>query len=177
VIALVVVSLVLLGICFKDPGFRSSPVHLIAGVGIGVLVVVGWLLTGLAFDEFANAPIPPISLTFVRPTGDSLDYLMRITALGAPGFGVVTLLGTILGGTLAALSSNSFHLATFADTSDTLRNVFGAAMMGIGGVLALGCTIGQGLTGFSTLAMGSVITFVFIILGGIVGMKAMERFI
>jgi uncharacterized protein len=173
--ALLTVALVLLVICFRDAGFRTSPVHLIAGVGIGLSIVAGWFLTGLAYSEFATAPAQPISLTFVRPTGDSLDYLMRFTALGAPGFGVVTLLGTMLGGTLAALSNRSFQLATFADPSDSLRNVFGAALMGVGGVLALGCTIGQGLTGFSTLAMGSVITFLFIILGGIVGMKVMER--
>ena len=66
------------------------------------------------------------------------------------------------------------HLTTFADQSDSIRNMFGAALMGVGGVLALGCTVGQGLTGVSTLAVGSVITFVFIVLGGIAGVKTME---
>ncbi len=174
--SLVVVLLVaggLLFYCFKDAGFRSSPSHLIAGVGIGLCVVAGWFLTGLAYDEFA--PVAPISLSYVRPTGDTLDYLMRFTALGAPGFGVVTLAGALLGGFVGALSNKSFALATFASTQDTYRNMFGSAFMGIGGVLALGCTVGQGLTGISTLAIGSVIAFIAIVIGGIAGIKAMEH--
>ncbi|MCF6302232.1 MAG: YeeE/YedE family protein, partial [Devosiaceae bacterium] len=174
--SLVVVILVAAGLlfyCFKDAGFRSSPSHLIAGVGIGLCVVAGWFLTGLAYDEFA--PVAPISLSYVRPTGDTLDYLMRFTAIGAPGFGVVTLAGALLGGFVGALSNKSFALATFANTQDTYRNMFGAAFMGIGGVLALGCTVGQGLTGISTLAIGSVIAFVAIVAGGIAGIKAMEH--
>lgn len=173
---LVIVTLGLLVYCFKDAGFRTSALHLYAGFGIGICVVAGWFLTGLAFSEFASDPSAPISLSFVRPTGDTLDYLMRYTALGAPGFGVVTLIGTLLGSFIAAISSRSFNLATFADSPDTYRNLFGAALMGIGGVLALGCTVGQGLSGLSTLAMGSIITFIFIIVGGIIGIKTMEHF-
>ncbi len=103
-----------------------------------------------------------------------MDYLMRYTALGAPNFGVVTLAGALIGGFLGALSRGRLHLTTFADQSDSIRNMFGAALMGIGGVLALGCTVGQALTGFSTLAIGSLITFIFIVVGGIAGVKTME---
>jgi len=159
---------------FKDAGFRRSPTHLIAGIGIGLAVVAGWALTGFAYSDFADVPQNPVSLTFVRPSGDTLDYLMRFTALGMPRFGVVTTLGTLLGGFLAALSTRSFKLNTFADASDTVRAIFGAILMGIGGVVALGCTVGQGLSGISTLAMGSFIAVVFIILGGMAGIKTME---
>ncbi len=161
---------------FKDKGFRASTSHLVAGVVIGLCVVAGWFLMGLAYDDFATVPVTPISLSFVRPTGDTLEYLMRATALGAPGFGIVTLAGTLLGSLLAALSTKSFSLTTFANTSDTLRNLSGAALMGIGGVLALGCTVGQGLTGISTLAMGSILATLAIVAGGVIGIKAMERF-
>ncbi len=160
--------------CFKDADFRKSANHMIAGIGIGLTVVAGWLLTGLAQDDFADVPVLLTSLTYVRPTGDTLDYLMRFTALGAPGFGVVTLVGALLGGFLGALSRGRIHLTTFADKRDSIRNMFGAAFMGIGGVLALGCTVGQGLTGISTLAVGSFITLTFIIAGCVVGVKAME---
>ncbi len=160
--------------CFKDRSFRTSPVHLVAGVGLGLCVVAGWLLTGLAQDDFADVPVALISLSYVRPTGDTLDYMMRSTALGAPGFGVVTLAGALLGGFLGALSKGRLHLTTFADKKDSVRNMFGAAMMGIGGVLALGCTVGQGLTGVSTLAVGSFITLASIITGGVAGIKSME---
>jgi len=160
--------------CLKDAGFRTSPIHLIAGFGIGLMVVAGWLLTGLAQDDFADVPVLLTSLTYVRPTGDTLDYLMRFTALGPPGFGVVTLAGAVLGGFAGALSRGRFALTTFADKKDSVRNMFGAAFMGVGGVLALGCTVGQGLTGISTLAVGSFITLICIVGGGLAGVKSME---
>ncbi len=159
--------------CFADAGFRTSPSHLIAGLGVGLCVVAGWVLTGLTYDEFADNPTL-ISLTFARPSGDTLDYLMRFTAFGAPGFGVVTTAGALFGAFAAALSQKKFALTTFTDSSDTLRNLFGAVLMGIGGVVALGCTVGQGITGLSTLAMGSVLTLVFIVIGGIIGVKTIE---
>lgn len=160
--------------CFKDEQFRTSKSNLIAGFSIGLCVVAGWALTGLAFDELAETPVPPISLTYVRPAGDTIEYLTRFTAFGAPGFGVVTVFGAIFGSFLAAMSMGRFKLTGFADVNDTLRNLGGAALMGVGGVMALGCTVGQAMTGFSTLAVGSILTFVFIILGGITGVKYME---
>jgi uncharacterized protein len=67
-----------------------------------------------------------------------------------------------------------FKITTFSDVGDTRRSLFGAALMGIGGVMALGCTIGQAITGVSTLAIGSFLTFPAIVMGGIAGMKRME---
>ena len=172
-VTLIIVA-ALLFYCFKDAHFRGSSRNVIAGIGIGLCVVAGWFLTGMAYDEFADNPTL-ISLSYVRPAGDTLDYLMRYTALGAPGFGVVTVAGAILGGLLGAASMKRVHLTTFADKSDSIRNMFGAALMGIGGVLALGCTVGQALTGVSTLAVGSIITFICIVLGGMAGVKTMEN--
>ncbi|MFC2968014.1 YeeE/YedE family protein [Acidimangrovimonas pyrenivorans] len=171
----IVVALAVLAYCLKDAGFRSSPRHIAAGVGLGLCVTAGWALTGLAFDDFADVPVQLVSLSYVRPSGDSLDYLMRFTALGAPGFGVVTTAGALIGGFLGALSEGRLHLTTFADTSDSFRNMVGAALMGVGGVLALGCTVGQAMSGVSTLALGSFLTFAFIFAGGVVGVKVMER--
>ncbi len=175
--ATIAIVLALLVYCFMSLKFLKSIPHLAAGIIIGLCVVAGWMLTGLAFDEFADQAVPVASLTFVRPSGDTLDYLMRYTALGAPNFGVVTVAGALLGGFLGALSRGRLHMSTFANPTDFLRNVFGAALMGIGGVLALGCTVGQALSGFSTLAVGSMITFVFIVIGGIFGVKSLERLI
>jgi len=161
--------------CFKDASFRSSRSHLIAGFGIGVCVIAGWAITGLTFDEFADRPQQPISLTFVRPAGDTLEYLRRFTADTTLGFGVATVLGALAGTITGALITGRFHLATFADNKDTVRNLFGAALMGIGGVLALGCTIGQAITGISTLALGSFITFGAIVIGAVIGIKILEK--
>ncbi len=174
-IVLAILLAALLGYIFKDKDFRAAPVHIISGIGIGLCVIAGWLLTGLAFDEMADNPVALTSLTYVRPSGETLDYLMRFTAYGAPSFAVVTTLGAFLGGFIGALTKGRFALITFADTKDTLRNMFGGAMMGIGGIIALGCTLGQAVTGMSTLAAGSLISFIFIVLGAVAGMKYMEH--
>ncbi|MEZ5715959.1 MAG: YeeE/YedE family protein [Paracoccaceae bacterium] len=159
---------------FADKGFRSSPVHILAGVGVGLCVLAGWVLTALAYDEFADNPVIA-SLSYVRPAGDSVDYLMRFTAYETVGFAVATTAGALLGAFLMSLISKKFFVATFSDKGDTLRNLGGAVLMGIGGVTALGCTVGQAVTGASTLALGSFITFAAIVAGGFIGMKLMER--
>jgi uncharacterized membrane protein YedE/YeeE len=163
--------------CFVDENFRTSPVHIVAGLGIGLCAVAGWAVTGLAFDELAERPVAPISLTYVRPTGDALEWLQRYTAIGWPGFGVGSVAGAILGSFLAAKSMGRFQFTTFSDKGDTLRNLVGAALMGVGGVLALGCTVGQAITGVSTLAIGSFLTFAAIVAGGVWGMKLLERWL
>lgn len=173
IVAVVVFAGGILAYCFMDKGFRSSLNHILAGLIVGLCVIAGWVLTGLAFDEFADNPMVE-SLSYVRPAGDTVDYLMRFTAYAAPGFTVVTLLGALIGAFLSAITNKSFAFATFTDSSDTLRNMMGAILMGVGGVTALGCTVGQSISGFSTLALGSLITFICIVIGGIIGMKAME---
>ncbi len=160
--------------CFKDADFRRSPVHVIAGVGVGLCAVAGWALTGLAFDELADKPTTPISLTYVRPTADAVEWLQRFTAGRMPGFGVSTVFGAILGAFIAAKSMGRFKLATFSNLADTKRCLLGAALMGVGGVMALGCTVGQAITGVSTLAIGSFLTFGAIVVGGMVSMKQLE---
>lgn len=161
--------------CFADTSFRSSFVHVASGVGVGLTVVLGWALTGLAYDEFADVPQSPLSLSYVRPTGDTMEYLERFTANVVPAFGVATVLGALAGALVAALLMGKFRVTGFADSADTVRNLAGGALMGVGGITALGCTIGQGVTGLSTLALGSVLALVAIIAGGVLGMKYMER--
>lgn len=164
-----------LAYAFSDRAFRSSPIHVASGVGVGLCVVAGWAVTGLAFDELASRPSPPISLTYVRPLGDSIEWLQRYTALAVPGFGVASVFGALVGAFIAARSMGRFRIATFSDANDTLRNIGGATLMGIGGVMALGCTVGQSLTGVSTLALGSLLTFVAIVVGGCWGLVLLEK--
>ncbi len=171
----VVIAGALLAWCFKDAKFRGSSVHVLSGLGIGLIVTLGWAVTGLAYDELAHRPAAPISLTYVRPVGDALEWLQRTTALGLPGFGVASVFGAVLGALVAARMMGRFRLTTFSGLGDTLRGLFGASLMGIGGVLGLGCTIGQGITGVSTLAAGSFLTLLAIIAGGVAGVRALER--
>ncbi len=166
-----------LGYCFLDDRFRNSHVHVVSGVAVGLTVVAGWALTGLAFDDMATRPVPPISLTYVRPAGDALQWLALFTASPMPGFGVASVFGALLGAFAAAMAMGRFRLATFSDTGDTLRNLLGAALMGVGGVMALGCTVGQAITGVSTLALGSFLSFAAIVAGGFYGLRLLERWV
>ncbi len=166
-----------LGYCLADGRFRKSARHIGSGLGVGGLVVAAWTLTGLAYDEMATRPTPPASLTFIRPVGDTLQWLSLYTATPMPGFGVASVVGAMLGAFAAARSMGRFRLATFADADDTVRHLCGAAMMGVGGVMALGCTLGQAVTGVSTLALGSFVTFAAIVAGGFLGLRLLERWI
>jgi uncharacterized protein len=159
--------------CFRDAAFRASPRDIAGGLIIGALIPVGWLITGhLGADEFD--PVPLASFTFVAPIGETVQYAMTYTGAKI-SFGIATVLGVIVGAGLAAAATGTFRLEGFADTSDTLRHIGGGLIMGIGGVLALGCTIGQGITGMSTLALGSVIAWLSILAGGYLGIKYLEE--
>lgn len=158
---------------FKSAEFRSSPSDIAAGLIIGLLVPVGWWITGvLGADEFE--PTPLFSFTFVSPTAESIQYLMTFTGASI-NFGIATVGGVILGSFLMAISTKSFHIEAFSDSSDMIRHMIGAAIMGVGGILALGCTIGQGITGMSTLAFGSVIALLSILFGALWGLKSLEE--
>ena len=163
----------LLVYCFKDAAFRRSPANIVAGLVVGLLIPIGWIITGIAgSDPFE--PTPLASLTFIAPTGDSLMYLMAFTG-ATVNFGIASVGGVIVGAFLAAVASNSFRIEGFTHTNDLMRHLGGAALMGTGGVLALGCTIGQGVTGLSTLAAGSLLAFLSILVGGVYGMKYLEQ--
>jgi uncharacterized protein len=164
---------ILLWFCFKDESFRRSPTNIAAGVIIGALIPAGWLITGVAgADDFD--PTPLASFTFVAPIGDSLMYLMLFTGTSI-NFGIAAVGGVIAGAFAMALATGAFKFEGFTAIDDMQRHLIGAALMGTGGVLSLGCTIGQGITGLSTLAAGSFLAFASIVAGGIYGMKYLEE--
>lgn len=172
-VATLAVAGALLAYCFADARFRRSARDLVAGIGVGLLIVAGWVITGiLGQDDFE--PQPVASFTFVAPVADSLQYMMTFTGASI-GFGVATVGGMLVGAFAAARLSGSFRLEAFSDRADLLRHLAGAAMMGVGGVFALGCTIGQGVTGLSTLAIGSLLAVAAIIAGAVGGVKYLER--
>jgi hypothetical protein len=155
--------------CFKDRGFRRSVRDIVAGLALGALVTAGWWVTGwLAADEFE--PVPPVSLTLIGPAGDTLQYLMTFTGAKI-SFGVAVVFGILLGSFGAAVASRTFRVEMFADRDDMLRHMGGAALMGFGGVMAAGCTVGQGLTGVATLGIGSLLAFGGIVAGAVISVK------
>jgi len=168
-----ILSVLLLTYCFLSKKFRSSPIHIFAGISVGLLVASAWWATGtLGFDDFE--PVPLFALNFVSPTGNALQYLMTFTGASI-SFSIATVFGMILGSFIGALISRTFAIGGFADRNDLVRHLLGAALMGFGAVTSLGCTIGQGISGFSSLSMASVVALVAIIAGGMAGFKLMER--
>lgn len=162
---------------------RREARHSIGGLVVGLCVVGGWWLTGgvwgQAWIEAATwADTPPLgvgtqSFTFVNPVGETLSYLAAPAALGHITFGVMAVAGVLLGALGGALAGRQFRIEWFASWSDFFRHLGGAVLMGIGGVLALGCTVGQGITGVSTLALGSFLALGAIVLGSATMMKIM----
>ena len=102
-----------------------------------------------------SRPLNPQSFTFINPMGQTYGYTKEAFDSAYLTFGVVALVGVILGSLLWALISGSFRIEWFASAKDFLSHFIGAILMGFGGVLAMGCTVGQAITGISTLALGS----------------------
>jgi uncharacterized membrane protein YedE/YeeE len=172
-IVAVAIAAAFLVFCFKDADFRRSATNVAAGFIVGLSPVAGWIVTGiLGADEFN--PTPLASLTFVAPLGESLQYLMTFTG-STINFGVAVVGGVVAGSFLMAVATGTFRIEGFTDRNDFVRHIGGGALMGAGGVLALGCTIGQGITGMSTLALGSVLAWLSIVAGGYLGVKYLEE--
>ena len=157
--------------------------NLLGGIATGLLVVGGWYVSGhlgyLAEDPntlqeafVATNSGRMESLTFVAPQAYTLDLLMLWSDSSRKlSFGIASALGVIAGSLAYALASRSFRWEGFRDIEDTANHLVGAALMGFGGVVAMGCTIGQGISGFSTLAAGSILTFLAIISGAVAALK------
>ena len=113
-----------------------------------------------------------VALSFVAPLAWTLDYLMFFSdASKVVTVGIAAVAGVLAGAALHAVLAGQFRWEGFRDTEDTANHLVGAALMGFGGVTAMGCTIGQGLSGVSTLALGSWITLAAIVGGALLGLR------
>lgn len=165
-----------------DREARRSDI-LLGGIIIGGLSVAGWYLTGhVGYVEEHPRTLEEAfigtnsgsaeSFTFIAPIAYTLELLMLWSdASRIVTFGIAGTLGVIAGSAVYALVSRTFRIEGFHQSDDLVRHIFGAILMGFGGVTAFGCTIGQGITGFSTLALGSIITTAAIIGGAAATMK------
>ncbi len=169
VLAALMMAGALIAFALTHAPLRRSPLQLFSGIAIGALIVAAWYVTGRLGAESFD-PIPVTSLTFIAPIADSVQYIMLSTGL-ALNFGVVTIFGVLLGSFLTAIATGRFELEGYRSPNHMLRSITGASMMGIGGAMALGCSIGQGLTGMSTLAFASFIAFAGIVIGATLGLR------
>jgi uncharacterized protein len=158
---------------FAHPPFRKSSGQIAAGLVVGLLVAAGWFATGyLGADDFN--PTPVTSLTFIAPIADALQYVMLSTG-STLNFGIVTVFGVFAGSLVTALATGRFQLEGYQSPRHMLRSAAGAALMGTGGVMAFGCSIGQGLTGLSTLALASFVAVAGIMVGTAAGLRGALR--
>lgn len=164
---------VLLVFVFAHAPFRRSFGQIAAALTIGLLIPAGWFATGsLGADPFNPAPVS--SLTFVAPSADSLQYVMFSTG-STLSFGVALIAGVLAGSFITALISGRFEWEGYSSAAHMLRSIGGAALMGCGGAMAYGCTIGQGLTGLSTLALPSALAAIGILLGAAAALRSPVR--
>ena len=176
------ISLGLAAFVFKAREFRTFD-NILGGVVVGLVVVGGWYLSGhighLAEDLatleekfLATNSGRMESLSFVAPQAYFLELLMLWSDKSrVMTFGTASVLGMVAGSLAWSLASRTFRLESFRDAEDLINHLAGGALMGFGGVLALGCTIGQGISGLSTLALGSFLAFFAIVAGAALTMK------
>jgi uncharacterized protein len=173
----------LLAFVYKSREFRADFNYTLGGVVTGLVVVGGWYVSGVlghvaedpntlqeAFVATNTGRME--SFSFVSPLAYTLEYLMFWTDKSRiVTYGIASAAGVIAGSAAYALASRSFRWEGFRDAEDTANHVVGGLLMGFGGITALGCTIGQGITGISTLALGSILTFAAIVAGSAATMK------
>lgn len=176
------IGFTLLVFVFKDKTFRASLDNMLAGLIIGVVVIAGWYITGhLGYAENpdtlemtflgTNSHLSE-SMSFVAPTAYTLEYWAYWTdASSMVTFGIATVFGVGIGSFLHALYTKSFRWESFSSPQDMFYHIIGGTLMGFGGVTAMGCTIGQGITGISTLSLGSFLAWISILAGSAITMK------
>lgn len=152
---------------------RPSLWRLVGGIGVGLAVVAGWWFT-YAISQQLFEPIQAESLSYIRPLATTGEIL---GGAGAAGLDQGVLVGTLLGALFAALAFRDFRIATFSEpgTPSILRYTAGAMLMGFGGILAVGCTIGAGFTGGSVLALSSIAGLAAMIAGAAVADRFVDR--
>ncbi|HNQ04771.1 MAG TPA: YeeE/YedE family protein [Thiobacillaceae bacterium] len=175
----VVLSLLLFAFIFGSKEFRGSRDNMLAGLVVGLVVVAGWYVTGhlgYSENEFMEKTYVGTdsrlaeSMTFVGPLAYTMDLWAywrdkRVT------FGVASVFGVIMGSFIYSVFNRSFRWEYFNSPQDMFRHIVGAVLMGFGGITAMGCTIGQAITGVSTLAVSSFIAFFGIVAGAAITMK------
>jgi uncharacterized membrane protein YedE/YeeE len=180
--AVALVAVPLLGFALRDARFRANRWQLGGGVVIGLVIVGGWYVSGhLGFGEnpqtledsfFATDSRTLESMSFIAPLAYGLELLMLWTDQSQHlSMGVSATVGMALGAAGAALAGGRFRWEGFASLADLRDQLIGAVLMGFGGVTALGCTVGQGLSGLSTLAVGSFIATAGIVAGCVATLK------
>ncbi|MEQ1611546.1 MAG: YeeE/YedE family protein, partial [Hyphomicrobiaceae bacterium] len=152
---------------FLDRRLRQRPRLLIGSILMGLSITAGWFATSRAMDALALDR--PESLSFVAPVGRALLQLM-MEPFRNVGFGVAAMFGVLTASLAVAIWRAELRWEAFDDATEMRRHVLGGALMGVGGVLAQGCTIGQGMSAASTLTITAPIFIACVIAGAKLGL-------
>lgn len=171
----VVLVVLLATYALANSAFRRSGRDLAGGILIGLMIPAGWWITGVLGDDVFD-PVRLASLSFVAPVGDALQYLMISTGISLT-FPVMVVGGIVAGSFALSLITGGLQWQGFDSARHIRRSVLGGVLMGIGGVMALGCSIGQGLTGFSTLAISAWFALGGIALGAWLGVRPLKNWV
>ncbi len=147
----------------------AEPSRIFWSLVVAAAVILGWAGTQWIHDN-GFEEVPVVSHTYSRPLGDTLLYLMTSTG-SRINFGIGSVAGVVLGAFLGSLLRGHFRWEACEDPRELRRQILGAALMGVGAVTALGCSIGQGLSAFSLLAFSAPVTFLAIIAGAAFGLR------
>ncbi len=194
-----VIAAAIIFFAFKSAEFRGSLDNVLAGILVGAAILALWYVSanvvvnvaseettysmGSYYSEWdmladseegkpaSGAPLGAQSFTFINPMGQLFGFAKDGFDVSLLTIGIMTVFGVIAGSFLWSIISRGFRIEWFNSFGDFVAHAIGAVLMGFGGVLAMGCTIGQGITGVSTLAIGSIITFFSIVYGSALTMK------
>lgn len=164
----IVIGLGLLAWVFSSRSYRTKGGSILTGIAIGLVIAFGWFAT----TQVAAVAFEPVQIeagSFVVPVADSILQLVTYTGV-LPDYGVGLVLGTLIGAGLAAWRKKDARWEACDDARELSRHFFGAVLMGVGGVFAMGCTVGQGLTAASALAISAPIVMLSIAFGARLGL-------
>lgn len=153
---------------FKDKEFRTNQAALLTGIIVGSIVCFGWYITTI-IGETSFEPVQIESASFVAPVSDTILQFALFTG-SFPDYGVGMVLGVVAGSAMAAKISDNVQWEACDDARELKRHIVGATFMGFGGVLALGCTIGQGISAASLLSVSAPIVMISIMIGARMGL-------
>ena len=166
-----VVALGFIAVALSNREFRMSPNRVIWSIAVALAILSGWLGLGLLAEE-SFEPIQIESHTFTAPLGETLLFLMTASA-GGLGFPVGSVFGVLLGALAGSMIRSRFRWEACDDPRELGRQIAGAALMGVGAVLAVGCSVGQGLTAFSTLTFSAPVVAISIFVGAALGLRSL----
>ena len=165
----IAIGAIILLLTLANKSLRRSPSHIFWGAVAGLAIVCGWAGTyWVASNGFDATPV--VSHTFSAPIGETMLYLMTSSG-NSISFGTGSVVGVLIGALVGSLYKGHFRWESCDDPRELRRQILGAALMGVGAVVAVGCSVGQGLSAFSVLSYSAPLTLLCIMIGAALGLR------